>query len=190
MQEFLASIRLVIATMLVCVIAYAAAIWAIGQSLTPSSARGSLITAKDGTILGSHLIAQKFTKPEYFWPRPSAAGKDGYDATAAAGSNKSPTSPDLTSRAEEIIAVYGAAKDNPMPADLVTASGGGLDPHISENAARYQAKRVAKARGLQLSEVTAKIEEHAFKPGGFLTPGRLVNVLELNLALDQIAVKQ
>jgi K+-transporting ATPase ATPase C chain len=187
MESLFASIRLVLATMLVCVAGYAAVIWGIGQVLTPSTARGSLVATADGKTVGSRLIAQKFTQPGYFWPRPSAVD---YNAAAAAGSNKSPTSPDLTKRAEEIIPLYGATADSPLPAELAAASGAGLDPHISEHAALYQAKRVAEARGLPLSEVETMIRESAFSPGGFLTPDRLVNVLELNLALDKIAAAQ
>lgn len=190
MSSLLASIRLVVATMLVCVVGYATAIWGVGRILTPDTADGSLIRTADGTVIGSRLIAQGFTQPRYFWPRPSAAGENGYDATAAAGSNKSPTSPDLTERAKEIVARYGATADNPLPPELAAASGGGLDPHISEHAALYQAKRVAEARSLPLEEVETIIEQHAFAPGGFLTPDRLVNVLELNLALDQMRTAQ
>jgi K+-transporting ATPase ATPase C chain len=181
MQDLLASIHLVVVTMLICVAGYAAVIWAVGSILTPGTAQGSLIAAPDGKIVGSRLIAQKFTKPEYFWPRPSAVD---YNAAAAAGSNKSPTSPDLTKRAEEIVPLYGVTPANPLPPELAAASGAGLDPHISEQAALYQAKRVAEARGLPLGDVETIIGDHAFKPGGFLTPDRLVNVLELNLALD------
>jgi K+-transporting ATPase ATPase C chain len=187
MESFLASIRLVVATMLICVAGYAAVIWGIGQIVTPSTAQGSLITATDGKIIGSRLIAQKFTKPEYFWPRPSAVD---YNASAAGGSNKSPTSPDLTKRAEDIIPQYGATAENPLPPELAAASGAGLDPHISEHAALYQAKRVAEARGLPLSEVETLIREQAFAPGSFLAPDRLVNVLELNLALDKLGPAQ
>jgi K+-transporting ATPase ATPase C chain len=146
-----------------------------------------LITGADGKLVGSSLIAQKFTDARYFWPRPSAAD---YNASAAAGSNKSPTSPDLTKRAEEIIPQYGATADNPLPPELAAASGAGLDPHISEHAALYQAKRVAEKRGLALAEVETIIRQHGFAPGGFLTPDRLVNVLELNLALDKMASVQ
>jgi K+-transporting ATPase ATPase C chain len=162
-------------------------IWGIGRIVTPSTAQGSLVTAADGKIIGSRLIAQKFTKPEYFWPRPAAVD---YNASAAAGSNKSPTSPDLTKRAEEIIPQYGATAENPLPPELAAASGGGLDPHISEHAALYQAKRVAEARGLPLSQVETLIRDQAFAPGGFLAPDRLVNVLELNLALDKLKTAQ
>ncbi len=183
MDSLLASARLVVATMLICVAGYATIIWGLGQILTPSTAQGSLITAADGRIIGSRLVAQKFTEAKYFWPRPSAAD---YDAAAAGGSNKSPTSADLTERADEIISKYGATLDNPLPAELATASGAGLDPHISEGAAVYQAKRVADARGIPLGQVETIIEQHVFAPGGFLTPDRLVNVLELNLALDMV----
>jgi potassium-transporting ATPase KdpC subunit len=185
MASLITSIRLVVATMLICVVGYTLTILGAAQ-LFPDTARGSLITAADGRIIGSRLIAQNFTEPRYFWPRPSAAGKDGYDATAAAGSNKSPTSADLTERARALIARYGATAERPLPAELATASGGGLDPHITAQAARYQAERVATARGLSPSQVEALIGRQAFAPGGFLTPDRLVNVLELNLALDQL----
>jgi potassium-transporting ATPase KdpC subunit len=187
MESQLASIRLVAATMLICVAGYTAVIWGIGRILTPTTAEGSLITAGDGKVIGSRLIAQKFTEARYFWPRPSAVD---YNASAAGGSNKSPTSPDLTQRAEEIVAQYGATAENPLPPELAAASGAGLDPDISEHAALYQAKRVAEARGLPLPQVETIISEHVFAPGGFMTPDRLVNVLELNLALDEVAAAQ
>jgi potassium-transporting ATPase KdpC subunit len=189
MASLVAIIRLVVATMLICVVGYTAVILGAAQ-LFPDTVRGSLIAAADGTIIGSRLIAQNFTAPRYFWPRPSAAGEDGYDATAAAGSNKSPTSADLTVRARELIARYGATAERPLPAELAAASGGGLDPHISVPAAIYQADRVAEARGLSLSQIEALIDQHAFAPGGFLTPVRLVNVLEINLALDALGAKR
>jgi K+-transporting ATPase ATPase C chain len=187
METFVASIRLVIATMLICVVGYAAVIWGVGQVLAPSTAQGSLIAAADGKIVGSRLIAQKFGEPKYFWPRPSSAGKEGYDATSAAGSNKSPTSDDVKQRATEIVAKYGANAQNPLPPELAAASGGGLDPHISERAALYQAKRVAEARGLAQPRVEELVKERAYRPGAFFTPDRIVNVLELNLALDALA---
>ncbi len=182
MQSFFASIRLVMATMLICVVGYAAVIWGVGRVITPDTAEGSLIRKADGTVVGSRLIAQKFTEPRYFWPRPSAVD---YNAAGAGGSNKSPTSTDLTDRAKEIIVQYGATAENPLPPELAAASGGGLDPNISEHAALYQAARVAEARGLPLSEVETVVGRHVFLPGAFLAPDRLVNVLELNLALDQ-----
>jgi K+-transporting ATPase ATPase C chain len=172
--------------MLVCVVGYSLAILGIARFF-PDTAQGSLITAADGHVIGSRLIAQDFTEPRYFWPRPSAAGKNGYDATAAAGSNKSPTSAELADRARTLVARYGATAERPLPAELAAASGGGLDPHISVAAASYQAERVAEARGLPLAKVEALIGQQAFAPGGVLTPERLVNVLELNLALDGLS---
>jgi potassium-transporting ATPase KdpC subunit len=182
MQSLLASIRVVVATMFVCVVCYAAIIWCVGQVVVPGTAQGSLITRSDGSVVGSRLIAQNFTEPRYFWPRPSAVD---YNGTGAGGSNKSPTSADLAGRAKKIIAQHGATGANPLPAELAAASGGGLDPHISEHAALYQAPRVAEARGLPLSDVERAIRRHVFAPGAFLTPDRLVNVLELNFALDE-----
>jgi K+-transporting ATPase ATPase C chain len=187
MDSLLASIRLVIATMAICVAGYSAVIWGIGRAVTPYTAQGSLVTAPDGSVVGSRLIAQNFTQPGHFWPRPSAVD---YNGAGAGGSNKSPTSEALTERAVEIVARYGATPENPLPAELAAASGGGLDPHVSERAALYQAPRVAEARGLPLPEVEALIREHRFAPGSFLTPDRLVNVLELNLALDQMGATQ
>jgi K+-transporting ATPase ATPase C chain len=186
MESLVSSIRLVIATILVCVVGYTGVIWGVGRILVPDTAQGSLVTAEDGTVIGSVLIAQKFIQPRYFWPRPSAVD---YNGSGAGGSNKSPTSSDLTDRATQIVAQYGATAANPLPPELAAASGGGLDPHISERAARYQAARVAEARSVPVSEVEARISEHAFAAGGFLSPDRLVNVLELNLALDREAAR-
>lgn len=181
MSSFIASIRIAVASILICVIGYTAVILGIAQAIAPGSANGSIITAPDGKIIGSHLIAQKFTQPKYFWPRPSAVD---YNASATGGSNKSPTSADLTKRATDTIAQYGATPEKPLPAELAAASGGGMDPHITERAALYQAARVAQARSIPQDKVEALIKQQAFAPGGFLTSQRIVNVLELNLALD------
>jgi K+-transporting ATPase ATPase C chain len=183
MQALIASIRLTVATLLICVGVYTAVILGIAQVVTPETAEGSLIAKDDGTIVGSRLVAQAFAEPQYFWPRPSAVD---YNASGAGGSNKSPTSSDLTERAQELIARYGATAQNPLPAELAAASGGGLDPHITEHAALYQAARVADARGLDAPRIEALVAERAFSPGGILTPDRVVNVLELNLALDAL----
>jgi K+-transporting ATPase ATPase C chain len=181
MQDFIAGARVAIFTMLVVVVGYTLVMLGIAGAVAPDSARGSLITREDGTIIGSRLIAQNFTHPAYFWPRPSAVG---YNGAGAGGSNKSPTSTDLTERAAETVAAYGATAANPLPAELAAASGGGLDPHITQRAALYQATRVAEARGIAVADVEALIHAHSFLPGGFLTPDPLVNVLELNLALN------
>jgi K+-transporting ATPase ATPase C chain len=173
--------------LVICVAAYTALILGFARMVTPGTAAGSLISDKDGKIIGSRLIAQKFTQPRYFWPRPSAPD---YNASGAAGSNKSPTSSDVADRARtNAIPQFGATAEKPLPADLAAASGGGLDPHITEHAALYQADRVAKALNLPQPQVEELIKQHAFAPGGFLTPDRLVNVLELNLALDSLGAK-
>lgn len=183
MQSFLASLRVAAATMLICVFAYVIVVFGLAQVFAPASASGSMIANADGQVIGSRLIAQKFTEPRYFWPRPSAVD---YNGAGAGGSNKSPTSTDLTDRATETVAAYGATAENPLPADLAAASGGGLDPHITEHAALYQVPRIAEARGIATADVEALVARYSFAPGGILTPDRLVNVLELNLALDQV----
>lgn len=187
MQSLIASVRLAAATIAVCVVGYVAVILGVAQALTPETADGSLITDRSGAVVGSRLIAQKFTQPGYFWPRPSAVD---YNGAGAGGSNKSPTSDALTERARGLIETYGATASNPVPPELMAASGGGLDPHISEEAARYQVARVAAARALEASRVESLVGAHAFAPGGILTPGRIVNVLELNLALDSLDARR
>ncbi len=162
---------------------------AVAQVAFPDDADGSLIE-RDGVVVGSSLIGQAFAAPEYFHPRPSAAGA-GYDGSASSGSNLGPLSPDLLSAVTERVAAYREENGLPdtmaVPVDAVTASGSGLDPHISIANARLQAPRVAEARGLDVAEVDALIDEHTDgRTFGILgEPG--VNVLELNLALDDRA---
>jgi K+-transporting ATPase ATPase C chain len=182
MESFVTSLRLAAATLLVCVFGYSALILGFAQIVTPHTADGSLITRPDGSVAGSRLIAQAFTQPRYFWPRPSAVG---YNAAGAGGSNKSPTSIDVTARAKETVAAYGATADRPLPADLAAASGSGLDPDITERAALYQVARIAAARGLSPAAVEQLVHRLAFTPGGGLGGERLVTVLELNLALQR-----
>lgn len=181
METFISSIRVTVATMAICVGGYSVAVWAVAQALTPETAEASLILDEQGQVIGSRQVAQAFTQPGYFWPRPSAVD---YNAAGAGGSNKSPTSTDLTDRATETVAAYGADEADPLPAELAAASGAGLDPHITERAARYQAARIAEARNVAFAEVQQLVDRSAFSPGGVFTPDRLVNVLELNLALD------
>lgn len=167
-------------------VAYPLVTTAIAQVAMSHRADGSLIT-RDGTVVGSELIGQAFTSPQYFHPRPSAAG-DGYDSMASSGSNLGPLSPDLLSAVEERVAAYrqenGLTDTQLVPVDAVTASGSGLDPHISVANARLQAPRVAAQRDLDEATVLAMIDDHTDGRGlGVLgEPG--VNVLELNLALD------
>jgi potassium-transporting ATPase KdpC subunit len=161
----------------------------IGQVAFGDKADGSLIV-RDGKVVGSELIGQTFVAPGYFHSRPSAAG-EGYDGAASSGSNLGPLNPDLLSSVQERVAAYRAENglDDAVvvPVDAVTASGSGLDPHISVANARLQAPRVADARGLSLDEVLAMIDDHTDgrSLGVLGEPG--VNVVMLNLALDDLA---
>jgi potassium-transporting ATPase KdpC subunit len=165
---------------------YPLAITGIGQLFFGHEADGSLVEV-DGQVVGSELIGQQFVSPQYFWPRPSAAG-DGYDPTASSGSSLGPTNPDLLTAIEERADAYREANrlepDARVPVDAVTASGSGLDPHISVANARLQAPRVADERGLPVGDVLALVDDYTEdRPLGFLgDPG--VNVLKLNIALD------
>ncbi len=168
-------------------IVYPLAITVLSQVLFPKQANGSLITA-NGKVIGSELIGQNFAKPEYFHPRPSAAGNDGYDAASSGGSNLGPTSSALSDRLKASAAAFH--KDNPrhtgpFPADLITASASGLDPDISPASANVQVARVAQARGLSSQQmqglVDANVQGRQF---GVLGEPR-VNVLKLNLELDR-----
>jgi K+-transporting ATPase ATPase C chain len=168
-------------------VAYPLAVTGVSQVLFPHQANGSLIT-KNGQAVGSELLGQNFTKPEYFQPRPSAAGNDGYDPTSSGGSNFGPTNQKLIDRVKAAADKFH--KDNPdyhgpIPADLLTASGSGLDPDISPASAQAELPRVAKARGIsedQLNQLVAQYTQSADL--GLLGEPR-VNVLKLNLALDQ-----
>ncbi|MGE8562985.1 MAG: potassium-transporting ATPase subunit KdpC [Acinetobacter bohemicus] len=180
-----ASIGLTIVSLGLCGFLYSATVTGLGQLLFPAQANGSLIKL-DGKILGSSLVAQPFTDPKYFQPRPSAAN---YDPMAMAGSNMARTNPELTKIIEQRIADIEARdhiEGRQIPSDLVTASGSGIDPEISLKSAMIQVQRVAEARHLSDQQVIELIQEYTLKPTFGVLGQERINVLELNLALDQI----
>ena len=191
MKELFSEIRrAVFATLVLAVVccgAYPLVVFGISQALFHDKANGSLILDKDGSARGSKLLAQGFTDPKYFHPRPSAAG-NGYDAANSGGSNLGPTSQKLNDAIKDRVAAYrkenGLSETEPVPADAVTASGSGLDPQISLRNAELQTPRVAKARGLSEEKVRELVQQNTDgrNLGVLGDPG--VNVLELNLALD------
>ena len=191
MKDFFAEIRsavlVTVMLALVCCGLYPLVVFGLGQLLFKDKANGSLIVDSTGTVRGSRLLGQQFTGEKYFHTRPSAAG-NGYDATSSGGSNLGPTSQKLHDSVAQNITDYrtqnGLDTNAPVPADAVTASASGLDPHISPANAELQAARVAKARGLPLDKVRSMITQYTDRPdfGVLGDPG--VNVLRLNLALD------
>jgi K+-transporting ATPase ATPase C chain len=176
----------------VCCGIYPLIVFGISQVAFREQANGSLITDKDGKVRGSRLLGQGFTADKYFHPRPSAAG-NGYDAANSGGSNLGPTSQKLADALKDRVAAYrkenGLKDSDSVPADAVTASGSGLDPHISPRNAEFQAPRVAKARKMDENKLRELIRIHTAGPDlGYLGEPR-VNVLTLNLALDSLGAK-
>jgi potassium-transporting ATPase KdpC subunit len=185
--QILPGLRIKIFFTIVLGIVYPLAMTGISQALFPHQANGSLITS-GGKVIGSEIIGQNFTRPEYFHPRPSAAGDKGYDAANSGGSNYGPTSQKLIDRVKADVANF--RKENPdyhgpIPSDLLTTSASGLDPDISPDSALAQALRVAKARGLSVDQVNQLVARFTQLPDWGLLGEPRVNVLRLNLALDQ-----
>ncbi len=173
--------------MLITGVAYPAIVTAIAQLVFPRQANGSLINGANGQALGSSLIGQSFTRPEYFHPRPSAAG-NGYDDTLSGGTNKGPTdrklADTLIAQAVDSVVKNDGGIRGSIPSDLVTSSGSGLDPHISPASADLQVARVARMRGANITAIRALVQQHT-EPRQFGILGeRRVNVLLLNMALD------
>jgi len=175
----------------VCCGLYPLVVFGLAQLIFPKQANGSLITDAKGTVIGSTLLGQGFSTDKYFHPRPSAAGANGYDAANSSGSNLGPTSQKLRDAIKDRLATYrtenSLGESNAVPADAVTASGSGLDPHISLRNAELQCARVAKARGWMVEPLRGLVKKHTAGPdlGMLGDPG--VNVLTLNLALDALS---
>jgi K+-transporting ATPase ATPase C chain len=190
LSEFRSAAMVTLILAVVCCGLYPLVVFGIGQALFYEKANGSLIVDANGTIRGSRLIGQQFIGEKYFHSRPSAAG-NGYDATSSGGSNLGPTSQKLRDAIAQNISDYRAQNkleaNTAVPADAVTASASGLDPHISPQNAQLQAPRVSKARGLELERVRSIISLHIDRAdlGVLGQPG--VNVLQLNLALDSLS---
>ena len=172
-----------------CGILYPLLVTGIGAVLFPAQVAGSMIE-RDGVLVGSRLIGQSFTSPQYFWGRPSATATMAYNGAASGGANLSPANPAQLAAVQARIAALMAADPRnrlPVPVDLVTASASGLDPDISVAGARYQSARVAAARGIGAERIDALVHQHSRMPLAGVLGEASVNVLELNLALDALA---
>ena len=197
MKEFFSEIRgAIVSTLVLAVVCcgfYPLIVYGLSQAFFHEKANGSLIVGSDGTVRGSRLIGQGFADPKYFHPRPSAAG-NGYDAAASSGSNLGPTSQKLADAVKDRVAAYraenGLGPNDSVPADAVTASGSGLDPHISPRNAELQIPRIAQTRGIASDKVHELVRQYIDEPDlGILgDPG--VNVVRLNLALDALAARR
>jgi len=185
-KNLITAVLMTIATTVLLGILYPLVVTGLARLFFPAQASGQLITRKDGVVVGSRIIGQPFTGPGYFHSRPSAAGAAGYDATASTGSNLGPTNAQLIARVNGDVARVQAENPGvPVPVDLVTTSGSGLDPDITPAAAQFQIRRVASERKVAEAEIAKLVSEHTTnRQWGFLGEPR-VNVLELNLALDE-----
>jgi len=195
MNSFLSQLRgAVVSTVILAAVtcgAYPLIVTGISRTAFKDKADGSLIKNASGKVIGSALLGQNFTGEKYFHPRPSAAGANGYDAASSSGSNLGPTSQKLADQIKERVEAYRTANslapDQAVPADAVTASGSGLDPHISPANAALQAPRVAKARNLSEEKVRELITIHTDSPDFGILGDAGVHVLKLNLALDELS---
>lgn len=184
-KNLITAVLMTIATTVLLGILYPLLVTGLAQLVFPKQANGELIHGKDGVVIGSRLIGEPFSGPGYFHPRPSAAGAAGYDASASGGSNLGPTNAQLIARVNGEVAKLQAENPGvPIPVDLVTTSGSGLDPDITPAAAEFQIRRVAAERKIPEAEVAQLVRENSEnRQWGFLGEPR-VHVLELNLALD------
>jgi len=193
-RQLVTGLAVTVALLVVTCGIYPMAVWAVGRVAFKHRTDGSFVSV-GGKVVGSELLGQNFTDkdgnplPQYFQPRPSAAGKDGYDPTASSSSNLGPSNPDLLHSVGDRVAAYrqlnGLAADASVPVDAVTASGSGLDPDISVANAQLQARRVARVRGMPVAAVLAAVGRHTEGRQLGVLGEKVVNVLELNLDLDR-----
>lgn len=187
MKTFINSIRLTLAFCLLFAVCYVLILWIFGQFVNPNKGNAPVLSL-NGKVVGAANVGQMFTKDIYFWGRPSCAG-DGYDASSSCGSNKGPTNPEylkeVEGRIDEFLKSHPYLKRNQVPAEMVTASGSGLDPDITPECARVQAHRIAEARHMSDDQVLAVIDKTTEKPLFGLLGTPKVNVLKLNIALDE-----
>ncbi len=180
-RETVTALLACLVSFVLCAVAYPAVVWGLAQLAFPHQAEGSLIYDRDRTVIGSELIAQPFASDRYFQPRPSAVD---YKADAAGGSILGTKNPDLHKKIVERAEAFKATPERPVPVDLVTASGSGLDPDISPEAAEYQVPRVAAARQIPEARVRELLTRAIDHSGAIIGAPPRVNVLKLNLALD------
>jgi K+-transporting ATPase ATPase C chain len=187
LRETVSALLACLVSFVLCAVAYPAVVWGLAQRAFPRQAEGSLIYDRDRTVIGSELIAQPFASDRYFQPRPSAVD---YKADATGGSNLGTKNPDLRKKIVERALALEATAERPVPVDLVTASGSGLDPDISPQAAEYQVGRVAAARQIPEARVRELIDRAIDHSGAIIGAPPRLNVLKLNLALDGVRASE
>lgn len=188
MKNFLVSIRLTLVVCLLLGIGYVGVLWLFGKVCGPGHGNAEVVEV-NGQVVGAANVGQAFTQDIYFWGRPSCAG-EGYDAANSCGSNKGPTNPEylaeVETRIDSFLVHHSYLERKDVPAEMVTASGSGLDPDITPQCARVQVKRVAKARHIDEKRVAELVEEHIQRPFLWIFGPEKVNVLQLNIALDEL----